>query len=234
LEACHLVLADWSDHLRRELIAERVPFEPAALAELPEPSDGELARVAAVDALCGGFLEQELRALATDTALAGVRDSGSGERRQLLAATIARAAAAREEIQAVGDVEREIGARSLEWTRIDADVLELADHDAAQEVAACVRVDGRPLAEVAADAGGRLERRSLYLEDAEREGLTVLLGALGGELVGPLRQGERSLLLEVQARVAPTSADELLSARARDYLLELAIASALEQHVRWA
>jgi hypothetical protein len=217
-----LSVADWTAHLARSL--------RAGAQDTAAPPE-ELGNAAAVDAICGGLLEREATRLATDAALAGLDTAGASDRLERIAAA---AGAARAELAASADVEREIASRTLEWTRIDTEQLELADPDAAREAALCVRVDGRSLAEVAADCGVPATRRELYLEDAERERLPALLGANAGELVGPIERDGGFLLVQVHSRIRPSADDPALRRRAEADLVERAAERARETRVRWS
>jgi hypothetical protein len=205
----HLDLADWNAHLRRTLVRER---SSAELTVSPA-ENGALAKAAAVDAICTGLLEREARKLAADAVLAP-------DMRAALAAA--------------ANIEREISNRALEWTRIDADMLQLADLDTAREAVLSVRIDGRPIADVARDCGVTLERRTLYVEEAEQERLTELLGARAGELVGPVARGDGFVVVHVRERTRPSADDPELRRRAADFLVERAIERELETRVRWA
>ena len=83
-----------------------------------------------------------------------------------------------------------------------------------------VRIDGRPLADVARDCGVPLERRTLYLEEAEQERLTELLGAQRGRARRPDRPAMRAFCSctspseRVRARTIPRC-----GSRAADYLV---------------
>jgi len=223
----HLELDDWTGHLRRTLLPhERTePLSPA--------DDDGLEKAVAVDAICTGFLEREARKLAADAVLAAGAVA-SGDRGALIAQVTSSAAAARTALAAAADVEREVANRALEWTRIEADLLHLGDVDTAREAALSVRLDGRPLADVARDCGAPLERRTLYVEEAEQERLTELLGARPGELVGPVARGDGFLLVHVNARTRPNADDPELRRRAKSYLVERAVERELEARVRWA
>jgi hypothetical protein len=229
LERWHLSVADWTEHLRRMLPSEHLAGEL-------EQTDAaaELDRAVAVDAICTGFLEREAKQLATDAALAGVGAGVADDRRAQIEQIVASATSARALLAASADVEREIDTRALEWTRIEAELLELADPDAAHEAALCVRVDGRSLVDVAADCGVPVERRELYLEEAEQQQLTGLLGANAGELVGPIERNGRFLLVHVHGRRRPSAEDPELRRRAQAYLVERASERAFEARVRWA
>lgn len=211
-------LGEWTEHVRRGLLLERrgAELEPAA-------EDAEVARAVAVDAACSGFLEREARQLASAAVLAAGDAHGIAE-------IVASAADARAALGRASDVEREIELRALEWTRIDAELLELADMDAAGEAALCVRVDGRSLEDVAADCGVPLQRRAVYLEDAEHE----LLGARAGDLVGPVARDGGYLLVHVLERTPPSADDPELRRRAESYLVDRAIERELEKRLRWA
>ncbi len=223
-----LSIADWTEYLRRT-----VPSGNRAGEHDGTAADAELDKAVAVDAICSGFLEQEAKRLACDASLAEIDASDGEDRREQIAQIAASATSARAALAAAADVEREIDTRALEWTRIDAELLELADVDAAREAALCVQVDGLSLAEVAADAGVSVKRRELYLEEAEREGLTGLLGANAGELVGPIEREGGFLLVHVHARTRPSAGDPELRRRAQAYLVERASERAFEARVRW-
>jgi hypothetical protein len=220
----HLSVGDLTEHLRRML-----PSELGDKTEAVEEPD----KAAAVDAICTGFLEREAKQLATDAALVELAEEATGDRRALVEQIVASAVSARAALAAGADVEREIAARALEWTRIDAELLELADPEAAREAALCVRIDGRSLAEVAADCGVPATRRELYLEEAEQERLTALLGANAGELVGPIERNGGFLLVHVHGRTRPSVDDPELRRRAQEYLVERASERAFETRVRW-
>jgi hypothetical protein len=218
----HLSIADWMAYLGRTVRSEAA--EPHGT--------GELGKAAAVDAICSGFLEREAQRLATDAALA-VLDAAPGDRRALVERVVAAAASARAALAEGANVEREIALRALEWTRLDTELLKLADRDAAREAALCVRADGRSLAEVAADCGVPTSRRALYLEEAEEERLTELLGANPGELVGPIERNGGHLLVYVHGRTRPSGSDPEVTRRAQDQVVARASESAVEARVRW-
>ena len=87
----------------------------------------------------------------------------AGDRTAFIAALTREAEVVRARAPSDADVEREIAAHALDWIRIEAETLELDDADAAREAALCVRVDGRSLADVAADSGVAASARVLYL-----------------------------------------------------------------------
>ena len=230
LSRWHLDLNDWTGHLRRALSAAK--FEGQAV-DIPTAEDPGSSAAIAVDAICSGMLEREAARLAVNAALPAGAPPTGGDRGQTIAQMIAAADEARRELAAAADVEREIGARALDWTRIAVELLELDDADTAREVALCVRVDGRPLGEVADEIGVPVERRELYVEEAEQEGFPELLGAGPGELVGPVMRSDLFVVAHVLARTPPSAADPVLRQRAVDYVVEHALERAFETRVRW-
>ena len=227
----HLGLPEWTQYLRRTIATAMLDGEIVDGGQLEEDA---LSAAVAADAICSGALEREASQLAADAALCATIAVGTGpERRELIAQVTAGAAAARHAIAAAADVEREIEARALEWTRLDAELVELTGAEVAREAALCVRIDGRPLIDVAAELGVPCERRAIYLEEAERDGLTELVGAGADELVGPVERDGVFLLVHVRSRTPPSTADRQLRQRAVSYLVEHATARALESRVSW-
>ena len=227
----HLELHEWTGHLRRELSAARFGADKMDISENDEPTSPA---AIAVDAICSGMLEREAARLAVDAALSTGDSATTGvDRFQAIAQLIEAAGEARRGLAAAADVEREIGARALDWTRIELELLEVDDADTAREVVLCVRVDGRPLIEVADEIGVPIERRELYVEQAEHEGLPELLGAGPGDLVGPVLHNDLFLVAHVLMRTRPSAADPVLRQRAVDYVVEHAVQRAFETRVRW-
>jgi hypothetical protein len=204
---------EWRDHLRRALLRERWPGELADTVQRFPVSEGELEPVLWPDAVCSGLLEQAAHRLAAERALAA---EGA-------------AAGAVEE----HELEHEIALHRLEWLRIEGELLTVRSLDAAREAALCVREDGRPLADVAADAGTSTTQLRVYADDLESELSTALVGALAGELVGPVPHGEGYALVLVASKTPPSAADPEIRRRAEARIGGRAVAHALREHVEW-
>jgi hypothetical protein len=202
-----LTVAEWGDHLARELL-----LEEGDSADVDQADGAELGEIEYVDAVCSGFLEQEALELAAHLAL------GAG----------GRAAALSEQA-----VEREFASHRLDWTLLEIDELALDDEGAAREAALCVRVDGRSIADVAAESGGSLEHTSLYLADAGPLVQPSLISAQPGELVGPVEQDGAFVLLAIQGRTPPARTDPDLRARAESALVDRAVKRAMDGRVEW-
>jgi hypothetical protein len=130
-------------------------------------------------------------------------------------------------------VKREIASHGLDWTRLELDVLELADEGAAREAALCVRVDGRAIADVAADCSAPVQHLNVLLADVEPSLQPPVLTAQPGELVGPVEHDGVFALVAIRGRTLPVSTDPELRRRAETALVERAVARAVEGGVEW-
>ena len=211
----------WADEL------ERIEAEFAVGEE-------EVEAALRAEAVCTGFLRRAAERLAEDAALAAANDArrhrsrrvdrrpGAGGRRR-----------ARHRLRARTEVQREVAAHALDWIRIEAETLELADAEAAREAALCVRVDGRPLTEVADDCGVPANAVVLYLADADPGLQAALASATPGELIGPLEQGDGHLLLQLRAKTEPSADDPELERRAAAVLAARSVDRELRDRVVW-
>jgi hypothetical protein len=130
-------------------------------------------------------------------------------------------------------VTRELERHLEDWTEVDLHRVITSDEHVAREVALCVRVDGRPLADVAEDAGLALERRSVTLEQVQEPLRTSLLGAARQELIGPLTITAEYWLVEVLERRTPSLDRADVARRARGAAIEQAVRREVAERVRW-
>jgi hypothetical protein len=235
LAAHGLTAADWNGYLRRLLLRERWAEELERIeAEFPV-DDEEVEAALTPEAVCTGFLRRAAEQLAEDAALAAANAGveASPDRATLIAALARQAETARARTPDRAELEREIGAHALDWVRIEAETLELADVEAAREAALCVRVDRRSLTDVAEESGVPATELVLYLGDAEPELRTALVSASPGELIGPLAQGDAHLLLQLRAKTEPSADDPELERRAAAVLAARAVERELRDRVVW-
>lgn len=230
-----LSVADWNGFLRRQLLRERWAGELERIESEHPVGDDDVVAALPAEAACTGFLRRAAEQLAEDAALADAAGAvGESPDRATLIAAIARGAeAARAHSPSRAEIERELAAHALDWIRIEAEVLELEDAEAAREAALCVRVDGRALADVAADCGVPTSFRVLYLEDAEPELRTALMSAGPGELVGPVAVGAGHMLLQLRAKAEPSADDPEPARRAAAVLTARAVERELRNRVLW-
>jgi hypothetical protein len=220
LAGWELTVDEWGAYLERSVVGG-VGSEEESLDEAEF-----------VDLVCSGFLEEQARRLAADVALADLA-ADDGERVPALERIEAAAAAARAGAASEASIEREIAKRQLEWTLLELETLELADRDAAREVALCVRHDGRAIADVAVECGVPLQHVNVYLADVDPSLERSLLAAQPGELIGPLDHDGAFVLFAVENRTRPTNTDPELRRRAESALVERAVKRALESRLEW-
>lgn len=127
----------------------------------------------------------------------------------------------------------EITDNQIGWTRLDLQWLIHHDEMVVREAALCVRLDGRQLADVAADASAELHEASVLLDDVEPALHTRLLTARPGELVGPVATGRDHQLVLLVRRVAPSLDDPAVHRRAEETVIKRALAAEVNRHVNW-
>jgi hypothetical protein len=239
LERFTLTSGQWLDYLRRSLLRGRWGGElPEILAAYPVSGEEAAASVWAEGA-CSGTLEllaHELAARAATHAYEVEAGEGADEpldgaerlkRFEVEFERFRRRAAAAE------PVEREIEANRIEWLRVDCELVELPDEEVAREAALCVRADGRPLAEVAAQAGMVVQRIEGRLDELDAALAPHLLSARSGDLLGPLALADCHALVLVREKVAPSVDDAAVRARAEQAVMQRAVARELNERVLW-
>lgn len=235
LDARGLTVSDWDGYLRRMLLRERWVDELERIESEFAVGAEEVEAALPAEAVCTGFLRRAAERLAEDAALAATDDAveWSPDRSTLIAALAQGAEAVRSRAPSPADVEREVAAHALDWIRIEAETLELADVEAAREAALCVRVDGRPLTDVADECGLPANALVLYLADADPELRAALVSASPGELIGPVEHGAGHMLLQLRAKAEPSADDPELGRRAAAVLAARAVERELRDRVLW-
>lgn len=130
-------------------------------------------------------------------------------------------------------IREQLAAHRLDWTRLRVRAVLLADPDAAHEAALCIREDGRDPAEVAAEAGAEFREGDWYLDEADPALRDHLLGARGGEVLGPLPLDEGFMVVSILAKQPTSENDPALLARAEGVLLDRAVSREVESRVKW-
>ena len=229
-ERWELTVTEWGEYIERSLLLDDATQPPSE----PAPRDDEVAEAEYVDLVCSGFLEQEALAFASDLALADLTPiEAAGDQRVMVERALLGAAVARRNAASDPAVEYEIARHGLDWTRLDLEVLELADAGAAREAAMCIRVDGTDISDVAAAADAAVSHLSVYLGDLEPWLQPPLLAAQPGELVGPVQEDGQFVLLAVSDRKPAGPTDPELRRRAESALVDRAVRRATESRVRW-
>jgi hypothetical protein len=130
-------------------------------------------------------------------------------------------------------VQAAIAARRLDWVRIGLQAVLVPDEDVARELALCVRMDRRPIDEVADEAGLRVEALEWWLDTVEEPLRDLLIGAQPGDLLGPVPWKEHQLVLTVTAKRLPSDDDPAVRARAEQALLARAVDREVTDRVTW-
>jgi hypothetical protein len=126
-----------------------------------------------------------------------------------------------------------IAGRRLDWLRVGVQTVVAPDEDVAREIVLCVRLDRRPLAEVAGDAGLSAEPAELWVEDLDGMLRDVLVGAQPGELLGPLAGKDGHLVVAVGDKRLPSEDDPAVRARAERALLARTVDREVANRVTW-
>jgi hypothetical protein len=126
-----------------------------------------------------------------------------------------------------------IVSRRLDWVRVGTVSVVAPDEDVAREIALCVKEDGRPIEEVASEAGLSADTAEMWLEDAEEALRDALIGAQSGEVLGPLAWKEGHLVLTVGDKRVPSDADPAVRARAEHALLARTVEREVANRVTW-
>jgi hypothetical protein len=214
LDRWGLTTDEWLDHLRRRVARER-SLTPGSSADPGEDAVW-------VDAICSGAFERWAYELASRLAVAADGDD--------LEVALDRY---RERAVTAEALAREIESNRLEWLRVEAEQLAVSDEDVAREVALCAREEGDSLADLADRARGELRQLTAYLDDLEPELAGALLGAGEREILGPLALGDRFVVVSLTRKLAPSTDDPELNARAAERVLRRALDRELESRVRW-
>jgi hypothetical protein len=126
-----------------------------------------------------------------------------------------------------------IAARRLDWVRVVMQGVLTPDEDVAREIASCVRVDRRPIDEVAEAAGQRAETLEWWLDEVEGPLRDALVGAQAGDVVGPLPFKDHQLVFVVDAKRLPAEDDPAVQARAEQALLARTVDREVANRVTW-
>jgi hypothetical protein len=254
LEAWDLDLEEWEAAVRRNLLRSRWADSLEATVARYSPSEEALAGMAWADLVCSGDLTRLVRDLAERAAL-GLADDGpdpdspapavvsrlpewlglrslDGDRVRHLAALEARFRRRRRQELTAETITAAVGARPLDWTRVEVQRLALPEEPQAAEAALRVRVDGEGLADLAAELGRPVERWVRFLDDLDPDLRSRVLSTREGELLGPLRAEDGHALLLVVARHPPRADDPVVRAYAEERLWRGVVDRALES-VHW-
>jgi hypothetical protein len=233
LEHWELTASEWRDHVRRALLRERWTGELDDTTKRFPVGDDELGSAIRADSESTGFIVRFAQRLAGDCALAvaaGTRFDAQPETfvRIRTVAERARADAITEEA-----IEREVALHRLEWLRVEGEALNVTAESVAREAALSIRIDGRSLAEVAAECGTQTTPLSASVGDFDAELSSALVAAREGELIGPVPRDDGFALYLVETKTLPSPADPDARRRAEERIVERAVDRAVRDRVEW-
>lgn len=215
LERRGVTIDAWLDFIRRSLLLRRWANDLDEIRAAYELDEDEVAEAVPCEAVCSGMAASLAERLAARAAVyARMRDEGGDATALTPEPPKDVAQARRERVQMLSRLEaawREftarnappealralIAARQLDWMRFTVQTVLAPDVEVAREVTLCVREDGRPIEQVAAAARLRAETIEWWLEDVEPAVREALVGAMRGDVLGPLALKEGHLILAV-------------------------------------
>jgi len=215
LERHGVTIDAWLDFIRRSLLLRRWANDLDEIRAAYELDEDEVAEAVPCEAVCSGMAASLAERLAARAAVyARMRDEGGDATALTPEPPKDVAQARRERVQMLSRLEaawREftarnappealralIAARQLDWMRFTVQTVLAPDVEVAREVTLCVREDGRPIEQVAAAARLRAETIEWWLEDVEPAVREALVGAMPGDVLGPLALKEGHLILAV-------------------------------------
>ncbi|HYZ93585.1 MAG TPA: hypothetical protein VFA34_14525 [Actinomycetota bacterium] len=178
-------------------------------------------------------LLKRLPATVKKTGVAGLTPGATSKRAELLACLAIVFERHIDEIAAPAALDREIEAHALDWTRIDCEQVLFADEGAAREVLLLIREDGLPLSKAAGIAKAPVEKSSYVLDDVDPSIRLRLVGALPGQVIGPIAAGDGYYVVSIVDRSEPKRRDRRIRERARANVIARGVQAEMGKRVRW-
>jgi hypothetical protein len=220
---------DWLAYLGRTVLRERWAEQVAAIVERHPVDPSETEAVIWPEGACSGAFDNFGRKLAERAAVGARLGVDSGDVAALEDAFEQFCAEAPDRRR----LEREIESNRLDWQRVTVDLLRVEDENVAREAALCVTSDGMALDDVARQTGAAVSRFSGPLDELDAELRAPVLGAGSGEVLGPIRVGERFAVGVVHDRVQPSADDDETRRRAEASILRRTVVREVNDRVRW-
>jgi hypothetical protein len=126
-----------------------------------------------------------------------------------------------------------ITVHGLDWICVTVSAVVAPSDELAREIALCVREDGRPIDDVAAEAGLRCETCHWWLDDIDAGMRDALIGSQPGDVVGPVSAAQGRIVLSVIDKRLPSESDAVVRARAERTLLARSVEHEVANRVAW-
>jgi len=130
-------------------------------------------------------------------------------------------------------LEHSLGSLRLPLTRLELETIDLDSLDAVREALLCVREDGAPMSEVAADGRYPYRRTEVVVEDLPAELQQKLLSAVPGEVLEPLAHADGFQLCRLLGKTGPDLTDDHVRDRVERQILERHFSELTARCVRW-
>ena len=231
-----LTVRQWRQHVRGQALRQRHAAELDAVVQRHPPDDAEVDAVVPVWGLCSDAFLRWARTLATRGAAAHAVCEQDGaaipapDDLEALERLYDRFTA---QVATTRRLERLIGARYLEWLRVECEVAVFPDEDTVREALLCVREDGWTLVHAARAGGATLRRRAVLVEDLDDAARAAFVRARDGDLIGPLTFAGGPALVSVRHKRAPSLDDDELRTKATRELVATAAEREVNNRVEW-
>ena len=251
----------WTDYLVRQFLRARFEDELDTLLAQHEPDLDIDVEAVAAEGICSGTFDRFKTTLAGRAAVSAevqrapdaadeshIASVVSGHAHWLsgidsseTVASISRLAVLESEYQAASRralspqaLATQLARHRLDWLRVDLERLAFDDEHAAREAALCVREDGQPLSEVAAEAGAAIDDTRAVIADLPPELRDPALSGQVDDLIGPVAVGEMFEIAIVVGKANADLTDPLVRARAEAAVMAQLVSRATLAHVSWA
>ena len=128
---------------------------------------------------------------------------------------------------------RMLTTQHLPLTRVQLELLEVESLDAAREAFLCVREDGIPLAEIAADGRYSLRHLDAFYEDLPEDLQRSVLCATAGEVLEPIPHADGYQLWRLRQKQEPDLADSAVRERVDQRIQERHFSELATTCIRW-
>jgi len=108
---------------------------------------------------------------------------------------------------------RRLASMQLALSKMEIETLELDSEAAAREAVLCVRDDGQSLSEIARESGYHADHSELWIDDFDDAIGQQLLGAVDGEVIGPIESDDRFKVYQIVRKIEPRMSDPAVSDR---------------------
>ncbi len=130
-------------------------------------------------------------------------------------------------------VKHELGNHRIDFTRVDAETIELESSDAAHEAFLCAREDAQPFEELAREGGYPYRLTCTMIADLPDELRQRFLCAVPGTVFEPMPRGDGFQLCRIVRKVEPSFVDDEIRSRVERHILQRHFSELAAKHIHW-